>query len=380
MHRLNSNDGKPPDHTPFYPCSEPSSEVSAACLNTILKAYYDEDKALPSSSSPPPLPSATPSQATPTLSTILPSHSPDHSSAVPPPLLDKPTNLLSKKQDKQGGVQSKKTNAVVRKRTNVTAVSKLKPGVSTVGTQRKNHVVKKPSQKVSLPALLGKTGKVSKVTTPAKNSVAKMKSSRIIEQLKLNSSLSKTSPNSGRYLTRLPPRTPYQTLLLALSQASKPTKVPPHGIVSTPPPQQQYNPPSNMHTHSIFHDHFALLSDSHVPSEFASPVTSLPLRLPISAYNSYLCARLTQTEHSYAKSLDSAHNEEFKGGRVEKDSQQLNLKLSVPRSLLQTSENCGCDKDALVLCCRCHSLYHSVCSNTSTFCSTCTTLMSLNLC
>ena len=81
---------------------------------------------------------------------------------------DKPTNLLSKKQDKQGGVQSKKTNAVVRKRTNVTAVSKLKPGVSTVGTQRKNHVVKKPSQKVSLPALLGKTGKVSKVTTPAK--------------------------------------------------------------------------------------------------------------------------------------------------------------------------------------------------------------------
>lgn len=281
---------------------------------------------------------------------------------------------------------SQRHNAAIKKPAKTKPAPKPDPALSM---SKKNHVAKKVNQKLSIPALLGKSGRVAKssakrtlsgkLIVSSKNSVDKqIKACRILEQLKLNRQQLTTS---GQYLSRLPPRTPYQSLLLALSQASKPVKTPPLGGTS---PQQQYIPPSTTHTHSVFHDHFALLSDTHVPSEFAAPVKSLPLQLPIRLYTSCMCGRVAQAEHSYAKASSESDYNVPSGQdvvpREEADSKQFNLKLSLPRSLLHASESemCGCDKGPLVFCTQCHSLYHSVCSS-STMCSTCVTLKSLNL-
>jgi hypothetical protein len=213
-----------------------------------------------------------------------------------------------------------------------------------------------------------------------------VKPSKVIEQLKLNSHHHAARiSNPGQFLTLLPPRTPYQSLLLALSQASKGKSLlsteddaAPLSCHSSPSLQPDQQPISTSnHAHSVFHDHFALLNSSHVPSEFSPPVTSLSLQLPIDMYAACIRTRVAREEHSYAKPPELLCHRSIE----EMNSQQLNLKLSLPRSLLQSTETmspCGCDRGALVFCSSCRSLYHSTCSS-GTLCTNCITLRSLNL-
>ena len=148
----------------------------------------------------------------------------------------------------------------------------------------------------------------------------------------------------SQFLTPLPPKTSYQSLLWVLNQASK---SPPRPLTAT----RQYVTPAT-HTHATFHDHFALLSAEHVPEEFCGPITSLPVQLPREVLTRCLQRRVISREHNYA-SRASKHS----------------LTLSLPRSLLN-SHNClcACDGEPLVYCPVCHSLYHSTCSNSCPGC------------
>lgn len=419
-HRLNE-DVKPrvstPSPTPFYP-HRTLSPRSAACLEAILRTHSASSGIVA-----PPSPIRPASQATPSsTSTVLPSSAGTTPTTAP---LATPPATPTKPSPKSPSKHLPKTNAISSKKPARTPTSSPKKAATptkppTPQAQKKNHVAKKVVQKLSLPSLLTKPSKVAKTSASgvvgvassavrkvstkglatSKNSVDKLKASKIIEQLRINSqhppsstsssssSLSSKSQLSGQFLTRLPPRTPYQALLLALSQASKPGKAPPPPYATPLPPPSA---PSAQHTHSVFHDHFALLSSPHVPLEFSTPVTSLSLQLPLDLYQACVCARIARVEHSYAKASDEAVSRGEAGGMREEGESvapppagaidRLNLRLSVPRSLLGTNGggcNEGCDKGALVICSRCQSLYHNTCTQ-STLCTTCTTLQSLNL-
>lgn len=289
-------------------------------------------------------------------------------------------------------------NSVTGKRAAEVAGKHLPTRPPGILPQRKNHVAKRVAPKLSLPFLLTRSSRVPKTASKkaamsnrglvisAKNSVEKLKASKVIEQLKLNSHYAKAAgSNPGQFLTLIPSSTPYQTLLMALSQACS---EPPCGAASSTsdaaPSSVLTDEPlssSSSHTHSVFHDHFALLSTSHVPSEFSPPITSLAMQLPIDIYTSCLRARVSREEHSYAKQPGTSQPADGKR-KDEIGSRQLNLKLSLPRYLLQSSETtslpCGCDRGALVFCSSCRSLYHATCSS-GTLCSNCVTLRSLNL-
>ena len=142
-------------------------------------------------------------------------------------------------------------------------------------------------------------------------------------------------------LTPLPPKTPFQTLLLALAQSSQPN--PP------PTPTKYVAPPA--HPHPVFHDHFALLSAEHVPDEFSAPITNLLVRLPRTLYATCMQGRVVTRDHCYTGLPDTA-----------------SLKLSVPRSLLRTT--CVCSGAPLVFCSMCHALYHISCTHRS-LCPSC---------
>ena len=395
---------KPPGSTPFYPHPKLSG-VSAQCLEIILKKYHgkkdnpSKDRNTvppsvhkpshsqathpsvsatlpPSSAGVPPLPDSSPSKAVSATPTVIPTKTVPHSSPKRPTPQPKKT------------ARSLKASSAVKKKAEVLA----KPASSHSPAQslKKNHIARKVAPKFSLPSLLNKSSRVSKATskrastmlTVPRNSMdSKLKTSKVIEQLKLNSHHAARLSNPGQFLTLLPPRTPYQTLLVALSQASKGSiALPSNDDVSSPssssvsPPPEQQCSATTRHTHSVFHDHFALLKNRHIPSEFSPPVTSLALQLPIDIYASCVRARVTREEHSYAKAPELCRKDDA-------NSQQLNLKLSLPRSLLQSNETaspCGCDRGALVFCSSCRSLYHSTCSS-GTLCTNCITLRSLNL-
>lgn len=416
---------KVPDFSPYYPHHQLSSDSTAACLKTILNRYYGEEPEPPATSPSPRVmpPQTTPSQSLPPSmsTTILSSVETPPLPPPPPPSRPSPSLLVPlgtelpmkppkspKTSLETPTAQTKLTSSPTRgKAAKAPAAAKTAQVSSAVlQVQKRNHVAKRVAQKFTLPSLLNvKSAKTTsrkaagKLLIHPKNSVDKLKASKIIEQLRLNSQHVHAKPsspssfsspvgpghvraNSGQFLTRLPPRTPYQALLLALSQASKPSKVP---AVPFPPKQQQQQQPyislptTTAHTHSVFHDHFALLSEPHVPSEFCLPLTSLSLQYPIDIYTSCVRSRIARAEHSYAKPPNTSPNGEARGrGEDSTNAQQLNLKLSLPRSLLQTNDACGCDRGALVFCSQCQSLYHNVCS-TSTLCSTCVTLKSLNL-
>lgn len=392
---------KLPDSTPFYPHHRLSSDKSAACLETILNQYYGKDREI----QPQTLSQATPPSTLPKLQS--PSSSPSTAMAVTtPPAPAMPTSSQSSPQlttpKAKKAAQSLKPNAATKKKVTGT-LAKRSTSSSAVVSSKKNHLTRKISSKFSLPSLLSKSSRVSKASAPKKtsgaklftasrNSVNRLKASKVIEQLKLNSHHARTSSNPSQFLTLLPPRTPYQSLLMALSQACKggikapskddvPSPLPPSHVFppsSSPPPEQQHSSPSSAgkHTHSVFHDHFALLSTSHIPSEFCSPITSLSLQLPIDIYTACVRARVAREEHSYAKAPELLCH-----GDIREREAAKSLKLSLPRSLLQSSETmspCACDRGALVFCSCCRSLYHSTCSS-GTLCSNCITLKSLNL-
>ena len=260
----------------------------------------------------------------------------------------------------------------------------------------KNHLVKKspaqspsPRSKSLLPSLLKSKPKVTINKKSALTKRAAVKrlgtSTKSLEKSLLHSI---RSHSSGQYLTRLPPKLPYQTLLSALEQASKDNT-----STLSISRIEHYTPPSNQHTHSVFHDHFALLSNQHIPTEFSLPITSLPVRLSRDIYHTCLRAKVIRQEHSYSKtwldatgSMPTPQLQQEDKMQQDHQHQQKNqreltlaeLKLSVPRSLIRTREGCGCDGRALVFCSRCHSLYHSVCvGSEGTLCPKCATIASL---
>lgn len=403
---------KPPDSTPFYPYPKLSG-VSAQCLEIILNNYHGkkDNSSQDRNTSPPSVHKPSHSQATPpSVSATLPPSSagvpPPPPPLPPPPPASPPskaastvvpTKTVSRSSPKHPTPQPKRTarslkaSSAVKKKAEVLA----KPA-SPAQSQKKNHVARKVTPKFSLPSLLNKSSRVSKATSKRTNAIltvprnsidSKLKTSKVIEQLKLNSHHAARLSNPGQFLTLLPPRTPYQSLLMALSQASKGSialpsnddaSPPSSSSMSSPIPPEQQTSTTTRHTHSVFHDHFALLKNRHVPSEFSPPITSLALQLPIDIYASCVRARVTREEHSYAKAPELCHVDADAG---EANSQQLNLKLSLPRSLLQSNETmspCECDRGALVFCSSCKSLYHSTCSS-GTLCTNCITLRSLNL-
>lgn len=370
---------KLPDFSPFYPHHKLASDSSAECLKTILSRYYDKSDR----TSPSPVHTPTPLQATPpSVSATLPVSAEQPPSPNPSPSKAVATPTLSHRTSQRTTPQAKKTARSVRATKKKATAASEQLAKSEVLSPKRNHV-RKITSKFSLPSLLSKSSRVSKaaskkasiakaVISTTKKSADDLRASKVIEQLRLNSHHHrKTKPE---FLTLLPPRTPYQSLLMALSQASKGNKGKDTPPPASPPKQQRNSPSSSTrHTHSVFHDHFALLGIHHIPSEFCCPITSLSLQLPIDVYTSCVRARVTREEHSYAKAPEMLP--------AKSCSQKLNLKLSLPRSLLQSNETmspCGCDRGALVFCSCCHSLYHSTCSG-GTLCTKCLTLKSLNL-
>ena len=198
-----------------------------------------------------------------------------------------------------------------------------------------NHVEAKPSPK----------------PTPQNNCIRNRRTHQLSCKLRKTMKASKQKPVVKRLgsihtrkayqLTPLPPKTPFQTLLLALAQSSQPN--PP------PTPTKYVAPPA--HPHPVFHDHFALLSAEHVPDEFSAPITNLLVRLPRTLYATCMQGRIVTRDHCYTGLPDTA-----------------SLKLSVPRSLLRTT--CVCSGAPLVFCSMCHALYHISCTHRS-LCPSC---------
>lgn len=262
----------------------------------------------------------------------------------------------------------------------------------------KNHLLKKAAMhsqssgsKNLLPSLLKSKPKVT-TNAPAANKKVAVNKKTAVKRLGVSTksqqahnsskSLGKAllhsmrNQSTGQYLTRLPPKLPYQTLLSALEQASKDnTAIKNKSNASGTPLITPYTPPSQQHTHSVFHDHFSLLSNEHIPTEFSLPITSLPIKLPRDMYHTCLRAKVVRQEHSYCKEPSTRSN----SGNESVTVSVARLKLSLPRSLLRTKENCECDGRALVFCSRCHSLYHTECVSSSggTLCPRCVTIASL---
>ena len=439
---------------PYYPHNQqlaaatPSSKhATEDCLRAILDAYHGKND---SKQEEEPAPSSSSSNSTclPS-SSIPPSASRDssslHSNTPPPapaPVIKPPppsssattakARVTTGRKEKSGAQISKRLN-------NPRKMNKTAKSSSTSLT--KNHLVKKPAaphsqssgSKNLLPSLLKSKTKITATATgPAANKKVAINKKTAVKRLGVSSksqqahggsgskSLGKAilhsmrNQSTGQYLTRLPPKLPYQTLLSALEQASKDNTATLKNkndasaaaattIITT------YTPPSHQHSHSVFHDHFSLLSNEHVPSEFSLPITSLPIKLPQDMYHTCLRAKVVRQEHSYCKQPSTGSSDSNNSGNEsvtvappplpppsshlrqlmqKKQPQELQrhrelsiagLKLSLPRSLIRTKENCECDGRALVFCSRCHSLYHTECvgSSAGTLCPRCVTIASL---
>ena len=433
---------------PYYPHSQqlaadtPSAKhPTEDCLRAILDAYHGKDtkqkeELTPSSSnstsvpSNPPPPTSAPCDSSSLLSPITPTPTPAPVIKPPPSAATSKARVTTERKEKSSAQISRNLNSPRK-------VNKTTKSSST--SLSKNHLIKKPAarsqasgSKNLLPSLLKSKPKVSTTAATAANKKVVVNKKTAVKRLgvstksqQAHSSSSKAlgkailhsmrNQSTGLYLTRLPPKLPYQTLLSALEQASKDnnalknknTDAPTAATVIT-----SYTPPSHQHNHSVFHDHFSLLSNEHVPTEFSLPITSLPIKLPRDMYRTCLRAKVVLEEHSYSKqpstgSSSSSYSNSSGNGSVtvvpsssvshlhqlvqKKQPQEqrhrevsvAGLKLSLPRSLIRTKENCECDGRALVFCSRCHSLYHTECVSSSssggggTLCPRCVTIASL---
>ena len=370
---------------PYYPHhhhTAPSSEHNAACLRAIIDGYHRKDTKSPEE---PPSLSNTPSFTNSSQSHLNPTP------ALVPALTHSPVSGATAGTARR---KEKLPAPIPGSLDNPRKTGKMKTSSSS---SSKNHLVRKPAHSQSsqnknlLPSLLkskakvtNKKAAVNKRTTTVKRLGMTAKAQHVQGKSVGKSLLRKMHSHSiGQYLTRLPPKLPYQTLLSALEQASKENTA-----INTTSTTTPYTPPSDQHTHSVFHDHFALLSNEHIPTEFSLPITSLLIKLPREVYESCLRAKIVRQEHSYSKTSDEStqlrlHQQQHYQQHHQQQQQQwelssAELKLSVPRSLIRTKESCECDGRALVFCSRCHSLYHTVCVGAEgTLCPNCVTILSL---
>ena len=414
--------------TPFFPRPKPSSNILQTYLSTILRSYCKGELETPPQSPPPPAP-IPPSQTTPNSSAMPAEPSVRDTTTLPtasspsPKVLSSPhpltqssllvsssrspltesknitrhpirTKGLSSTPPKPSPRSSALTPPHMKQKPQSPKITKkvAKPPPKLPMAMKKNHVAKRVLNKVSVQSLPlrpeenspKRSGKVLAMASsgrPSGTSANMHSSSRVIEQLKLGISSGKTvsiskDELSSQFLSHLPPRTPYQTLLIALTKACKPNKAVlysrgiSHSLNSHPfTKQNSLSSPNSSsqvapHTHSVYLDHFSTLAEAHVPLEFSYPVVSLPIHFPIKVYESYQCGKQIQEEHSYI------HRTKGSAGKMKK---RMHFKLSVPRSILKKND-CMCEKGPLVFCSRCRSLYHSLC-NTRTLCQSCFAIM-----
>ena len=442
---------------PYYPHSQqlaadtPSAKhATEDCLRAILDAYHgkgtkQKEELTPSSlnstsvpSNPPPPPSSSCDSSS--------LHSPITSTPTPAPApVIKPPPLAATSKERVTTGRKEKSSAQISR--NLNSPRKTNKTTKSSSTSlSKNHLIKKPAaarsqasgSKNLLPSLLKSKPKVSATAATAANKKVAVNKKTAVKRLgvstksqQAHSSSSKAlgkailhsmrNQSTGLYLTRLPPKLPYQTLLSALEQASKDNTALKNKNTDAPTTTAaaaaaaatvitSYTPPSHQHNHSVFHDHFSLLSSEHVPTEFSLPITSLPIKLPRDMYHTCLRAKIVLEEHSYSKqpstggssstsnssgnesvtvvpssSVSHLHQLVQKKRPQEQRHREVSvagLKLSLPRSLIRTKENCECDGRALVFCSRCHSLYHTECVGSSssgggTLCPRCVTIASL---
>ena len=409
---------------PYYPhgqqlaAATPSSQHATDCLRAILDAYHgkdtkQEEEPTPSSSNSTSVPSNPPPSASCDSSSL---HS---NTPTPAPVIKPPPSATTAKSGATTGRKEKSAAQISRGLASSRKMNRTTKSSSTSPT--KNHLVKKPAahsqslgSKNLLPSLLKSTAKVT-TTAPAANKKVAVNKKTAVKRLGVSTksqqaygggskSLGKAilysmrNQSTGQYLTRLPPKLPYQTLLSALEQASKDNTAIKNKNDTSATIITSYTPPSHQHNHSVFHDHFSLLSNEHVPTEFSLPITSLPIKLPRDMYHTCLRAKVVRQEHSYSKPSTTGSNSGSESVTVtppshlhqlvqkkqpqEQRHRELSvagLKLSLPRSLIRTKENCECDGRALVFCSRCHSLYHTECVGSSggTLCPRCVTIASL---
>ena len=380
---LRSVKEKPEDSVPqpYYPYSHPSSLSSTAdSLTAIINGYLDRDETpssptvLPPAPSPPPsLPETPPPPSLPETPPPVP-QTPPKNTQIPSSTQTTPISSTKSKETKsqkstqlksQESPQKPKKNPVGRPpKTGVSSHKKHELPRKPPVDKQKNHVMKKPSpnslltKNAALPALLtAKPGKHLKISNK-KSGVKRLgtSSQALVQKLLSQPSLRAGLPRDQ--LTRLPPKMSYQLVLGNLTQASKPNET----VPSTDLQQiTTYIPSSVEHKHPVFHDHFALLSREHIPTEFANRAVSLPVSLPLELYSNCMQSKSIISEHSYARTCKSTQPGELSNNT---------LTLSLPRTLLETRDNCMCDKQPLVFCSQCRSLYHSTCTDTS-LCPTC---------
>lgn len=350
---------------PYYPFSQASSNTTTTdSLTAIINGYFHRDVDPPTTkneSSLPPSPLQTPpSLVLPNPPTKTPS--PAHTIPLSSPKLKESLKIKTQKIAKNPVGRCLKTSVTV-----VSSPEKPPKPQSPEPSQiiKENTVIKRVSspavatQKASLSSLL--SGKHVRLSSKKSRVKRLTSSSHALVQKLLSQSSAKTeapsvNPTPGGYLTRLPPRMSYQLILSNLVQASA------SNPMSTPTdirPIRTHACPSVEHDHSVFHDHFALLSEEHVPSEFTNHIVNLPISFPLEAYNFCMQNRAIRNEHSYAGTNNPLQ-----------PNVSSSLTLSVPRALLRTKDVCACDKLPLVFCAYCRSLYHSTCTGTN-LCPTC---------
>ena len=325
--------------SPFYPYTPPSANTDL--LTAIVDGYSKRESSQNECkcSSPPPLLSQPPPKATPTPISPQPkinqkkSASKEINSPTPNSIRRPPKPVIThKKTPKIKSV--KKLKLISEKKSPLNSTIKKKN--STVSSLLSAKSARKSIKKRSAIKRLGVT------------------SQPVAVQALMHQLLTQPVNLPRDFLTRLPAKMSYQEILQTLISASASNPdVPPSNLshLST------YSPPFQ-HTHSVFHDHYALLSKEHVPIDFCFRVASLPLSVPLDFYSACLRAKAVSREHSYAKLWNSPHPK------------AKSFTLSLPRSLLRNRNGCVCDGKPWVFCTTCHSLYHSNCTD-STLCPTC---------
>ena len=161
--------------------------------------------------------------------------------------------------------------------------------------------------------------------------------------------------SKSSFLSPLPHKMSYSSLIDALHKASRHCRTPSLVVTSDPSMPTQ-------HSHSVFLDHFSTFSSVSVPSAFLSSLPAQPLvvSLPSSFLNNLLRHRAVLSEHNYTP--------------FSSDPRKNSLQLSLPRSLLPSpslSRHLSCSSSRrLTLCSTCNSLYHISCSQ-GNLCPTC---------
>lgn len=325
-----SREDSPP---PYFPHSLP--DANSQFLTAIVDGYFNTETDRAHTSPPPPPPPP-----------------PPVSVKTPPKTIPTPISLQKIKSPQKPTIKSavskpSKSIACQKK----PSIKRLKESTKTKPTKSlpEKKCPNSPVKKRNSALLAGKNaGKAIGKKSTIKKGVTTPLSPVLMRKLLKSPSLSRD------FLTRSPAQISYQEILhnlKAVSNSDPPAK--PSEVCQIT--AAAYSPPFH-HPHSVFHDHFALLSKEHVPIDFCFRVASLPLSLPLHYYSACMQGKAIFREHSYSqRGVSTPHK---------------SLTLSLPRSLLTSSNGYVCEDPPMVFCSFCRCLYHSNCTDMS-LCPTC---------